>query len=190
MSTSILHSIEKLKCRENYSTWKFAMQSFLELEGLIECVSLETIDAANETKEKKAKGALILSIDPINYVHVRGAKTSKEVWDKLQATFEDTGSARRVALVRKIVNTKLENCSSMEEYVNEIMSAAHKLCETGYAVPDDWLAIFLLAGLTDQYTPMIMTIENSGDALSSDSVKTKLLQELPKSSSSNEENAL
>lgn len=39
MSSSILSSIEKLKGRENYSTWKFSMENYLALEDLSSCIS-------------------------------------------------------------------------------------------------------------------------------------------------------
>lgn len=174
MSTSILASIEKLKGRENYSSWKFSMQNYLQLEGLSKCITGE------ETEEKKnaqAKAAISLSILPMNFVHIRSATTAKEVWTNLEKTFEDKGSARKVTLVRAIVNTKLKDCVSMDEYVSNIISTAQKLNEVGFAVPDEWLAIFLLAGLTEDYQPLVLSMESGEGKLSSDSVKTKLLQE-------------
>lgn len=79
--------------------------------------------------------------------------------------------------MRKIVNTKLDNFESMDVYVSEIIATAQKLMEVGFEVPDEWLAIFLLAGLSDSYLPMIMAIESTDKKLSSVSIKTKLLQE-------------
>lgn len=179
MSTSILSSIEKLKGRENFSSWKFSIENYLALEDLSNCLSgVET-----DTKKcAKAKAALILSIDKSNFVHVKSAKTVKEVWDNLKTTFEDKGAVRKVTLMRKIVNTKLDECNSMETYVSEIISTAQKLSEIGFEINDEWLAIFLLSGLNDDFLPMIMAMENSSTKLSSDSVKTKLLQEVSSSS--------
>lgn len=185
MSSSILSSIEKLKGRENYSSWKFSMENYLALEDLSKCVTGEEDDAK---KNAKAKAAISLSIDKMNFVHIKSAKTVKEVWDNLKATFEDKGAVRKVTLMRRIVNTKLDSCESMDVYVSEIISTSQKLSEVGFDVPDEWLAIFLLTGLNDDYLPMIMAIENSDKTLSSDSVKTKLLQET--SSTTNNESAL
>lgn len=79
--------------------------------------------------------------------------------------------------MRKIVNTKLESCESMDMYVSEIMSTSQKLTDLGFTISDEWLAVFLLCGLTEEYQPMIMALEGLGKTLSSDSIKTKLLQE-------------
>lgn len=174
MSSSILATIDKLKGRENYSSWKFSMQNYLALENLTKCISGEEED---EKKNAQAKAAISLRIESINFVHIKSATTAKQVWENLQSTFEDKGAVRKVTLMRTIVNTKLDNCESMDAYVSEIMSTAQKLTEVGFDVPDEWLAIFLLAGLSDAYLPMIMAIESTDKKLSSDSIKTKLLQE-------------
>lgn len=74
---------------------------------------------------------------------------------------------------------RLENCESMERYVSEIMSAAHQLTVIGFEINEEWLGTVLLAGLPKMYQPMIMALESmAGMAITGDSVKIKLLQEL------------
>lgn len=48
----------------------------------------------------------------------------------------------------------------------------------GNNVSDEWIATFLLAGLSSRYDPMIMAMESSNIAITSDAVKTKLLQDV------------
>lgn len=38
-------------------------------------------------------------------------------------------------------------------------------------MPDEWVAKFLLIGLTEKIGPMIMALENASDELKSDEVK-------------------
>ncbi|XP_055605520.1 uncharacterized protein LOC129753699 [Uranotaenia lowii] len=66
----------------------------------------------------------------------------------------------------------------VEAYVNELMSTSHKLRNVGFDVNDSWLAAILLMGLPEQYEPMIMGLEASGTALTSDAVKAKILQDV------------
>lgn len=178
---SMMTSIVKLKGRENYVEWKFSVQAFLQLEGIWDVVD-DTIKPEDESKraewDVKAKSRLILLVEPINFVHIQSAKTAKEVWDNLKRAFDDSGLLRRVGLLRVLITTKLENCSSMEDYVNKIVSTAHTLNGAGMQINDEWIATLLLAGLSERYEPMIMAIENGGVAISSDQIKTKLLQEM------------
>lgn len=175
MSSYQLPPIEKLHGRENYDTWKFAVQTYLEHEELWESVRGTDQDTKKDTK---ARSKIILLVDPLNYVHVQTAKTAKEAWDNLASAFQDTGLTRRVGLLRTLITTSLENSDSVEDYVNKIIITAHKLSNIGLKVSDEWVGTILLAGLPDSYKPMIMGIESSGTPVTADSIKTKLLQDI------------
>lgn len=182
MSLNYVH-IDKLTGRENYNSWKFAVKSYLEHEDLWSCVDPKTKEEPGDAnKDIKAKTKIILLVDPSNYHHIEDAQNAREVWVKLQSAFEDSGLHRRVALLRDLINTNLDNCADIEEYVNKIVTTSHKLRNIGFKVDDEWLGTLMLAGLPDQYRPMIMGLESSGVKISSDSIKTKLLQEVKKES--------
>ncbi|XP_045509344.1 uncharacterized protein LOC123704893 [Colias croceus] len=168
--------IEKLSGRENYATWRFAMQTYLQHEELWDCI--ESNMESDPKRDTKARTKIILSVDPTNYVHIQEARTAKEVWDKLSSTFDDSGLTRRVGLLRDLCNTSLTECQNVEEYVSRIMNTAHKLRNIGFKVDDEWLGTMLLSGLPESYKPMIMAIESSGITITSDSVKAKLLQDV------------
>ena len=178
-------SIDRLQGRQNYATWKIAVRALLELDNLWDTIEykvkedgvtpVNTIDA---DKDKKAKSKIILTMDPVCFVHIQSATTARQVWCRLAEAFEDNGLTRRIGLLRKLISTKLESCNSMEIYVNEIITTATALSSTGFIINEEWIAAFLLAGLPDEYRPMIMAMENSGLKLTGDAVKTKLLQEM------------
>ncbi|XP_052757808.1 uncharacterized protein LOC113516220 [Galleria mellonella] len=173
--------IEKLVGRENYNTWRFAVQSYLQHEELWNCI--EGSEIVDPKLDMKAKTKIILLVDPINYVHIQEAKTAKEVWQNLAKAFDDKGLTRRVGLLKDLITTTLESCQNVEVYVNKVMTTAHKLRNISFDVNDEWLGTLLLAGLPDDYKPMIMALESSGVPISADSVKTKLLQEIKSSES-------
>lgn len=169
--------IEKLSGRENYATWRFAMQTYLQHEELWDCIEDDS-KSVDKKRDTKAKTKIILSIDPTNYVHIQEACTAKEVWEKLSSAFDDSGLTRRVGLLRDLCNTSLSGCQNVEEYVSKIIGTAHKLRNIGFKVDDEWLGTLLLSGLPDTYQPMIIAIESSGMRITSDSVKAKLLQDV------------
>ena len=63
----------------------------------------------------------------------------------------------------------------MEAYVNKAMSLAQKLEDMQHPVDDEFLGVILLSGLTSEYDPMVMAIENSVQSITIDFVKAKLL---------------
>ncbi|GJQ67497.1 hypothetical protein Trydic_g8321 [Trypoxylus dichotomus] len=175
---------ESLLQPRELNTWQFGLKTYLEHEGLWCCVEGRDPEESKDIKiqrDSKAKSKIILMVEPVNYIHIQTAKIAKEVWEKLRDTFHDSGLLRKVNLMRTLTTTKLENCSSIEDYVNKIITTAHKLNEIKFEITDEFLGTFLLAGLSDDYKPMIMAMESSGMRLTADSVETKLLEEVKSS---------
>uniref|UniRef100_A0A1A9ZYQ2 Uncharacterized protein n=1 Tax=Glossina pallidipes TaxID=7398 RepID=A0A1A9ZYQ2_GLOPL len=50
---------------------------------------------------------------------------------------------------------------SVDEYVNEVLTIAHKLRSAGLQPGKQWIGSIMLAGLTEGYEPMIMGIQRS-----------------------------
>lgn len=61
---------------------------------------------------------------------------------------------------------------------------ASKLSSVEFEIQDDWLSAILLAGLTDEYKPLIMLFE-AAKTINSDEIKMKLLNTEVGSNSSN-----
>ncbi|RLU22290.1 hypothetical protein DMN91_004568 [Ooceraea biroi] len=59
-NTSGLH--EKLEGRENFASWKFAMQTLLESEDLWGCIEEKPDYIADSKKMNKTKAKIILSL--------------------------------------------------------------------------------------------------------------------------------
>uniref|UniRef100_W4VRQ4 Putative retrovirus-related pol polyprotein from transposon tnt n=1 Tax=Corethrella appendiculata TaxID=1370023 RepID=W4VRQ4_9DIPT len=174
-------TVEKLRGRDNYNTWKISIKALLQLDDLwsetIE--NEELITSADADKERKAQAKLILSIDSVCYPHIEGATSAKLIWKRLADAYDDNGLTRRVGLLRKLITTTLSGCASMDIYVNQIISTAHTLNGIGCKLDDEWVGTMLLAGLPEYYKPMIMGLESSGLKITGDLVKSKLLQEIP-----------
>lgn len=172
MAVNYLSSVPRLTGRENYSDWAFAVENVFVLEGLTKCLDGSETDSVVVSK---AKAKLILTVDPTLFIHVKDTKSAKDVWDKLKKLYEDSGFARKISLVRKLISLRLENCESMESYVNQIIDTAQKLERSAFKLTEEFIGSLMLAGLTDKYEPMVIAIEHSGIDITADSIKSKLL---------------
>ncbi|XP_026729562.1 uncharacterized protein LOC113495153 [Trichoplusia ni] len=170
MSNSLISSIPKLKGRENYEDWAFAVENFLILEGVQQCIKSE-----GDTNDLKAKAKIILTIDPSLYVHIKNELTAKGLWTKLKKLFDDNGFTRRIGLLRNLISIRGENCESMSQYVTSLLETSQRLNNTGFKISDEWIGSLLLAGLSKKFEPMIMAVEHSGIELTADAIKSKLL---------------
>jgi len=66
MAATNMVQIEKLEGRENFATWKFAMQALLESEDLWGCIEEKAEYIADSKKMSKARAKIILSLDKRN----------------------------------------------------------------------------------------------------------------------------
>ncbi|RVE49487.1 hypothetical protein evm_005828 [Chilo suppressalis] len=171
-------SIEKLDGNSNYSTLKFLVELYLIHDDLWEYTQTtpDKTDVVGCRKDQKARAKICLMVKPHCLIHVRNAKTAKEAWDALRSAFEDKGLNNRCRLLTKLVSLKLEQFTSVRSYVTEIMLVAQQLRDIGKEVDDEMLAALMLQGLTETFQPMRLAIENSGVELTTDYIKTKLLQ--------------
>ena len=120
--------------------------------------------------------------------------TAKEAWDKLEKNFQSTGVIQKVTLRRELLRTRFEDFKCMEDYLNRMYSLARELRTVQAPVPDEDLAIMILANLPSSYDTLIITMENSRNELNLDEVRCKLIQEEARrnlnDSESNENSAL
>lgn len=113
MSTNYLASVPKLKGRENYDEWTFAVENVLVLEGTLHCVQPVVGKDIKPEDDAKTRAKLCLTIDPALYVHIKMRKTSKELWDKLKSLFDDSGFLRKISLLHHLISIQQENCEDM-----------------------------------------------------------------------------
>lgn len=179
--------IQKLKGSENYHTWQFAITNLLAFNGLSKCIQTvkvaatadteETIACAEASAEKKekAKAMIVLAVEQSIYVHINKCKDALSVWQTLQKLYEDNGLTRKIGLLRSLIQCRLEDCDNVQDFVDKVMSTANKLTGIGFDISNEWLGAILLAGLTDEYAPMIMTIESNNQEISADAIISKLM---------------
>lgn len=155
------------------------MRAYLEVEDLWDTIEAppEGQISTDAKKISKARGRIILAVEPEVYTYIEDKKTAKEAWESLSTTFDDNGLTRKVHLLLEASTTRLENCKSMEDYVARIIAAAQKLNSIGTKLPQDLVGALLLAGLPPSFKPMIMALSSSGKDITADLVKTKLLEE-------------
>lgn len=175
-------TMEKLKGTINYRDWAFQMQNVLIFENLWHFVTgeRETVDGEKfeqKSREEKARARICLSVDKSCYAHIMQAKTAKDVWNVLEKAYDDTGLHRRLSCLRTLCSIKLEQFDTMETYVNKILSLADQLSSMKKPLDDEFLAAIMLQGLPQVYEPMIMALEHSSIDITTDMVKTKLLQD-------------
>lgn len=156
-------------------------RSYLTIKGYWKCFLAE-IQGVGDEKEvilyEKALSEIYLMVEPQCFSNIDERTTAKEAWEALAAAYGDSGANRRSAVLQNLVNVKLKDCKSMEEYTDKILSNWGKTKVAGYKIDEDVIASLMLGGLPSEYRPMVMGIETSVKDLKVDYVKNILLQEV------------
>ena len=181
-NANISMNFEKLRGQCNYMEWRFVMKNALILDNLWCCIDGYTHDdkttpEVRKRQDQKALSKICLSVDRCCYSHLMKVESAKDAWQALENAYEDKGLNRRLRLLRNLCTIKLEDFSSMETYVNEAISLAQQLASVNKPIDDEFLGAIMLQGLPPEYEPMIMALEHSGTAITSDLIKMKLLQD-------------
>lgn len=93
---------ERLKGRENYSSWKVGAKAHLITKGHWNSLIRTTEVKPEEVeKDQKALSELILLCDSSLYSHLQECSTAKDGWDTLVSAFESAGVIRQVGLLKQ-----------------------------------------------------------------------------------------
>ena len=80
------------------------MRAYLEVEDLWGTVEApEGGQLSTDVKKiQKARGRIILTVEPDAYAYIEDAKTAKDAWEALAKTFDDKGATRKVSLLIEV----------------------------------------------------------------------------------------
>lgn len=165
----------KLDGRRNFDDWKGEAMAVLATNNHWDCFD------GTETDAKKnfiAIQALKLTMNTSLYTYIDGCTTAKSAWEALEKAFVDKGIGRRVELLKQLIGLRQSECDSMENYVNKMTVMSKKMKAAGLELGDEVVASLILAGLSDEFKPMVMAIEHSQAKLTTDFVQNRLLQEV------------
>lgn len=180
MSSVVQLAFERLKGRENFNIWKVGAKAHLITKGcwthMIQELE-ETPKPEVKTANQKALAELILLVDSSIYPHLEHCETAKSAWDTLVNAFEDKGVIRKVSLLKQWISLKLDDCLSMQDYINKCLAIKSKLTAAGFKIDEEIAASIMLCGLPEAFKPMVMSIETKAE-ITVDYVKNILLQEV------------
>lgn len=190
MSAVGLTRIETLS-KDNYDTWKLQMQALLVkndawayvngdlTEPVISTYDPSTEDAAKKWKANDAKALsdIILSIRPSELKQVKGCKTSKEAWLKLEKVYQSKGPARKATLIKQLMLQRMEKGGDVREHLRIFFDAVDKLNEMSVDINSDLLSIMLLYSLPANFENFRCAIESRDKLPSPEELRIKIVKE-------------
>ena len=101
------------------------------------------------------------------------------MWLKLEGMYQAKTARNKALMMRRLVNLKLKNGTSVAEHTNEFQSLVNQLSAIDMQLGDEIQALVLLCSLPDSWETLVVTLSNSapGGKLDMSMVKDALSNE-------------
>jgi len=179
----------------HYDHWSMLMENFLkskEYWELIEPGYVQSESGATQTdaqrkkneemklKDLKTKNYLFQAIDRTVLDTILKKDTSKEIWDSMKKKFEGNARVKRShlqALRRDFETLEMRSGEGVTEYFSRVMTVANKMRIYGEEMSDVKVVEKILRSLTEKFTYIVCSIEESKDidSLSIDELQSSLI---------------
>jgi gag-polypeptide of LTR copia-type/Integrase core domain len=171
METSLKISIDRLN-ETNYFMWARRMRT--QLVALNLWTDVERVNA-NIQQASKALAYLEASIEDSVLVTLPNAKTAKKLWEELESKFSKVNDDEIVRITERLAKTKLDDCSSIEDYLRKLQQLFQQLEGAGQTISANRKFTQVLSGLPKRFEqfkigmstiePAHKTFENAGTRL-------------------------
>lgn len=179
----------------HYDHWSELMENLLRSKGLWSLVEngfeepragtvlseaqQEQLENAR-TKDHKVKHYLYQAIDRATFEQILDRRTSKIVWDSLRRKFGGNDRVKRSllqSLRRDFEVLEMKESETITEYFARVMAIANKMWSNREVLPDSKIVEKILRTLTERFTYMVVSIEESKDTdnMSIDELQSSLV---------------
>ncbi|KAH6782476.1 hypothetical protein C2S51_007769 [Perilla frutescens var. frutescens] len=139
----------------NYSIWKAMMEDLLHCKDLYDPVKGASAKPEEMSDNDWAKlGRKTIStihqwVDISVFHHVAKETDPCELWKKLRELYERKNAHNKAFVIRKLVNLKYKDGSSVAEHLNVFQDLVNQLSTMELVFDDEVQALFLLSSLSD-----------------------------------------
>ena len=128
-------------------------------------------------KQQLSHAKIILHVDKSQLAHTR-YDNPKDIWDSLEQVHRARGFATRLALRRQFLYMTKRSDQAMSDWISGVKNAAFQLEAAGVAVIDEDIILALTAGLPEEYSTFIVTLNGIPPGeLTLPNIVTRLLNE-------------
>ncbi|KZV07155.1 hypothetical protein F511_45364 [Dorcoceras hygrometricum] len=151
----------------NYTLWIPGMEDLFSCKDLFDPIEAKgkNPDPAKELEWKKSNrktiGQIRQWIDHSVFHHVAQETDAYALWKKLEDMYQAKTARNKALLMRRLVNMKLKNGTSVAEHTSEYQSLVNQLSSVEMPLGDEMQALLLLSSLPDSWETLVVSLSNS-----------------------------
>ncbi|KAK8919454.1 hypothetical protein KSP39_PZI021448 [Platanthera zijinensis] len=152
---------------KNFGFWKMQMKDYLYQRDLYLPLGgkkdkpKDMNDKKWEVLDRKALGAIILTLSSSVAFNISKEKTTKDVMAALMRMYAKPSASNKVFLMRRLLNVQKTEGKSMIENLNDFNAITSQLESVGLTFENEMLAVLILSSLPDSWDSLVMTVNNS-----------------------------
>jgi hypothetical protein len=151
----------------NFGFWKMQTEDYLYQKDLYlplkgkDSKPTDMTDAAWEILDRKALGAIRLSLAPSVAFNISKEKTAEDLMKALTRMYEKPSASNKVFLMKRLFNMKKPENRSIQEHLNDFNTITSQLESVGITFDDEVLALVILSSLPESWDGLVMAVSNS-----------------------------
>lgn len=185
----------------NYGTWKAQMEAVLHKGRLLNIVlglekpprikKLPEFPTTAQTKEHEesmfvlqvyndkdmdARAEILMSLESSIVTMVKNMKSSQEIWQYLQDTFDRKSMRKKIECYRKLLNMKMSDNESVSQFLIDFDVCVSSFMEMGIEIDEDLLAVVLVDALPDRFSALKAAVDTANEFPKITVLKSRLLE--------------
>ncbi|UYV63101.1 hypothetical protein LAZ67_2003141 [Cordylochernes scorpioides] len=164
----------------NYYSWAIRTKSILIQKDIWDAIEPGFPSETTEKQKRKdnlALSVILLAVEDSLLDDIGDCKRAIDAWQILEDIHTKYGLLHILQLLREFFNIIKRNDEDVKKYFARIMECHRKLAKCHHGFGDGELALIMLLGLPKSYEPLILSLEQQEEKLSTSMVKSKLLLE-------------
>lgn len=164
---ALMGDSSKLDGNSNYSVWSFKMRNMLSREDVWKLVEppVGTVAPTNPAEiaalqlvKHKALTMIALSVRDNVIPYISSITEPAECWKALKDLYANSTNSRKLLLRRKLTNLKMQEGSSMSEFLQHLKELLNEFACIGQAVTDAEVVEHVLMALPESYEGLVNTL--------------------------------
>lgn len=169
----------------NWQLWKRRMVDLLYCNDMHAPILGESSKPETMSKQdwdllnRKVVGHIRLWVDDSLYNYISNETSAYSLWKKLEELYERKTNEDKLFLVRRLINLRYEEGTSMGSHLSEMQGIMNRLSSMQIVLEDELQALLVLSSLPDNRVKLVESLNNNSgsEKLSVDMVKSSLLNE-------------
>ncbi|XP_057443850.1 uncharacterized protein LOC130736004 [Lotus japonicus] len=168
-------SLPVLDGKSDWERWNTQMLVIFGFQDVLEMVTsgyaalpAEQSTEHKELKKKDMRALFIIHkcVNPANFEKIAAAKTSKEVWEILNKSYDGVAKLKKVKLQtlrRQYEALRMEKSETISKFFTRLQTLSNQMKANGEVMNDQILVEKVLRSLTTRFDHIVTTIDKSKD---------------------------